>query len=104
MKLLIILLASLTLLTGCGFNDEIVSQKLKTYEVIDVKRPKYFKVSLRDVETNQVFERLRVSKRCSNWRNLKLGSRWQFTEVVKMKEDGSKYSQINDVHTLCGRL
>lgn len=104
MKLLIILLASLTLLTGCGFNDTIVSQKLKTYEVIDIKRPKHFKVSLRDVETNQVFKMIRVSKRCSNWRNLKLGSHWQFTEVVKMKEDGSQYAQITDVHTLCSRL
>jgi hypothetical protein len=98
---MIIFLVCFSLL-GCEFPKEIKRIE-KTYEVIEIKKPKRFKVSLKDIETGVVYKMVSVSKRCSNWQKLKIGSQWKFDEVT-YKQGDSTYTEISKVNELCWRL
>lgn len=89
-------------LLGCEFPKEIKRVE-KTYEVTEIKRPKRFKVSLKDIETGVVYEMVSVSKRCGSWQKLKVGSQWKFDEITYQR--GTEvYTKLGKVNELCKRL
>ena len=94
------LTAALTL-TACGA-EEIHSVE-KTYEITAIDPPKRFYVSVRDVETGEVSEKIYVSKRCSSWQKLEIGSQWTFQEKTYRKDDGTTFTGVS-VSGLCDRL
>ena len=97
-----VLLAAIALgLTACGPAPTSHSES-RTFEVTDIDPPKYFRVDLKDVETGQVFQRVRVSKRCSAWRKVTLGSTWTLPVTTYTYEDGEKRVNIN-ARALCQR-
>lgn len=101
MKKLLLVLGIALFLTGCiGEDYVVVKKRIKQYEVVGIDPPKRFFVDLRDIETGHVYKHERVSKRCSNWRKLRLGSTWTFTE--RTHKNGMV--SLGDVHTLCDRL
>jgi len=97
-------LAAVTmLLTGCQ-PGKVVDRSLKVYEVVGIKPPKRFKVDLRDVETGKIYKGQYVSKRCSSWKKLEIGSKWKFTQITYKDQDGVLSYSISDVHSLCHTL
>jgi hypothetical protein len=59
-------------------------------------------VSLRDDAGNE-YPMLYVSKRCSSWGKLRIGSRWLFVEVLYQGKKGI-YAEIEGVSSLCSKL
>lgn len=100
LKLATVLITAM-MMSGCP-TDPIVSKTIKWYEVIGFQKPKRFKVSLRD-ESGREYPMLYVSKRCSAWEKLEIGSSWQFVEVVRQGKSGV-YTEIEGVSALCDRL
>lgn len=98
----LVLVFSCIFLFGCELPKEI-KRVPKTYEVIEIKKPKRFKVSLKDTENGTIYKMVRVSKRCSNWQKLKIGSKWQFDEVTYQYGDET-YVEVDNVNELCYRL
>jgi hypothetical protein len=54
-------------------------------------------------ENGIIYERLYVSKWCSSWRNLKIGSKWKFDEVTYQKGK-EVYTKVDKVSELCSQL
>lgn len=98
-----LLMVGLVLLSGCDNRVE-VDRQVKEYEVIGIRPPKRFYVDLQDVQTGQIHEREYVSKRCSNWKRLKMSSKWQFTEITYRDDKGNISYRIDGVHGLCAAL
>jgi len=74
------------MLAGCEV-AEVESRKVVTYKIVDIKRPKHFRVSLQD-ETGRVFKNVSVSKHCNRWREVKLGSMINLTtDIMKRGEE-----------------
>lgn len=97
------IVAAMFSLSGCQ-PGEIVDRSVKVYEVVGIKPPKRFRVDLRDVETGQIYKSEYVSKRCSSWRKLEMGSKWKFTQITYKNKDGVLSYAIADVYTLCDSL
>lgn len=100
-KYIIAILACIFLF-GCELPKEIKRVE-KIYEIIEIKSPKRFKVTLKDTENGIIYERLYVSKWCSSWRNLKIGSKWKFDEVTYQKGK-EVYTKVDKVSELCSQL
>lgn len=78
--------ATIFSLTGCE-RAVVESTKVVTYKIIDVKRPKHFRVSLQD-ETGRIYKKVSVSKHCNRWREVKVGSTVRLTtDIMKRGED-----------------
>lgn len=88
------------ILSGCFERPVETERHRKVYEIIEIKRPKHFRVTLRDVETGRIFENKNISKHCNHWQKLKLNSRWYFDEVTYKRGD-SYYMEIEGVKQLC---
>lgn len=101
-KPILLAAAAIFAMTACKGPEPIRTVE-KTYEITDLKRPKHFLVTVRDVETGQVNENLYVSKHCFEWGRLKVGSLWIFKETTYRWSDGSTYTEI-DASDLCNRL
>lgn len=98
-----VIVAAMFSLSGCQ-PGEIVDRSIKVYEVVGIKPPKRFRVDLRDVETGQIYKSEYVSKRCSSWRKLEMGSQWKLTQVTYKDSDGVLSYSIADVHSICQAL
>ncbi len=94
----------LSLLGGCCSCriDPEVSRTEKHYTVIGIT-PQPFRVSLKALDSGEVFANMPVATRCNLWWKLKVGSTWTFTEVVRAAPLG-RYSEIHGVQSLCDRL
>lgn len=93
-------------LAGCEHRstDPVVSKTEKWFIVTEVKRPKHFYVSFREEGTGFHYRRQYVSKHCSAWDELKIGSRWKLVEVVRQGKNG-KYSTLEGVRgDFCDRI
>ena len=95
--------AVLVSLSGCNHGVE-VERKVKEYEVVHINPPKRFYVDLKDVETGVVYKSEYVSKRCSYWKRLELGTKWKFTEITYRNDEGKLTYRLNGVNTLCDSL
>lgn len=101
MRFFVLLMLALTvMLTGCE-SEKMISQETRTFEVTAVKRPKNFRVSLKDVENGRTYDRVRVGKRCSRWREVKVGSRVQLTEATYLSESGKRRIALVNKRKLC---
>ncbi len=92
----------LILLSGCDAAVVLKSVE-KEYEVIEIKRPKYFKVTLKDKVTGETYSRLSVSKRCSSWNKLKIGDTLKFKEVTYRRAN-DVYKRVEGIKDLCKNL
>lgn len=81
-------------LGGCSPGGVEVHREDREFVVTDVKPPKRMDISLRDVKTGAQYNRLSVSKRCSNWEGLKVGSKWELPEVTYQHDDGSRTKRV----------
>lgn len=70
----------------------VLNTEYRQYEVIGINPPKHFRLDLKDVKTNRIYENVSVSKHCNNWRNLPLHSLFLFKEVTY------KYSKKPEVY------
>lgn len=69
----LIFLTIVTFLIGCGECKHYEYVETRKFEILEINPPKHFKVSLRDVESDIVFEDISVSKHCNSWRELYVG-------------------------------
>lgn len=102
-KINMIFALAILLLTGCDHpdrvpSDPVLSKTEKWFIVTEIDRPDYFYVSFREEGTNYQFKRQYVSKYCSDWRKLKIGSRWKLVEVVR-QGNNSTYSELEGVRS-----
>lgn len=102
MKYLMVIISAL-FLAGCGLKDKVVDIQDKMYEVVEIKPPKHFYITLKDVETGEIYKRLYVSKRCSSWKKLEKGSQWAFREFTYEGKKG-QYKKVEVDSTFCDKL
>lgn len=69
----IALILCLLALVGCE-ERKLTKTETVHVEIVDINPPKYFKVKLRNIETG-VSEWVSVSKRCSNYRQNRIGDK-----------------------------
>ncbi len=103
-RLLPLVLLVVVFVSGCEMrSDPLVSSTIKTYEVISIQRPKHFMVTFREVGTKNVHLEY-ISKRCSAWDKLKMGSYWNLTEETYQGKDGP-YTMLSGVRgEFCWKL
>ncbi len=93
-------------IAGCEHRprDPVISKTEKWFIVTEIEEPKHFYVSFQEEGTGFHYRRQYVSKHCSAWDKLKIGSRWQLVEVVRQGKNG-KYSTLEGVGgEFCDRL
>lgn len=100
--IMLTLILSVIFITGCKppQPDVVESRTRKVYEIVEVRRPKHFRVDIKDVETGRIYKNKGISKHCNHWQKLKIGSRWHFTEVIYQGKD-VRYIEIEGVRSLC---
>ena len=85
MKKILCLIFAVATLSGCE-KAVVESRKVVTYKIVDIYRPKHFRVSLEDTN-GRVFKSVSVSKHCNRWREVKLGSIVNLTTDVMKRGD-----------------
>lgn len=118
---LTVLLASLSLLAGCQPLDRNNSgpaagpsatlrqeateaQEFRVTAVRGPRRGKHsrpFRVSLESVTDRHTYTRIRVARRCSGWRQVKVGQVVKLKEVVRHFSDGTVNRRIANIETIC---
>ena len=98
----IAMLAGLVTLTGCT-RGELVETTSQTFEVTHVDPPKRFRVTLRNVDTGQVFEDVYVSKRCSRWKEVPVGTEFSLVVGTYRTSDAHTFQRIESPSTICPR-
>ena len=75
-------------LTACENEQPVkVENSTPIVEVTKVKRPKHFRVYVRNTETGDVFN-LSSNKHCSSWKKIKVGDRYRISQVKYTYADG----------------
>lgn len=82
----------------------VFSQERRTYEVVGIKRPKHFRLDLRDVVTGRVYENVSVSTHCNAWEKLKMNSRWDMTTTVYVYEISRRFTIDINAKGVCDAL
>lgn len=102
-KLILASILALSLI-GCGPSGEVVSSEVRVYEITEVRQPKHFYVSLRDVQTGRVFNDVYISKHCSHWRNAIVGTQWKFREVRYKYGESDYRTDVVEYGDFCDTL
>lgn len=95
-------LVCLGLLAGCN-RGELVETTQQTFEVTHVNPPKHFHVTLRNVDTGQVFEDIYVSKRCSRWEEVPVGTTLTLSVGTYRTSASDTFQRIESPYTICPR-
>lgn len=95
-QLLMLLISSLVL-TGCE-KTVVESQSIKSYTIIEIKRPKHFRVSLKDKD-GRVFKNVGVSKHCNRWKEVQLGTVVELN--TKILKRGDERWQEMETRSIC---
>lgn len=78
---IVVPLALAVSLSGCDQRDDryrtAISVETRWYEIIDYNPPKRFYVTLKDVDTGEIFYDVYVSKRCYGLPQNLVGTRWE---------------------------
>ena len=85
-----VLASTALFLTACQREQPVsVSVENLTQHVIvtDVKKPKHFRIYVRDTVSGEVFK-LRSTKHCSQWRNINVGDSYTINQVKYTYADG----------------
>lgn len=98
----IALLATLVLLTGCN-HGELVETTTQTFEVTHVDPPKHFRVTLKNVDSGQVFEDVYVSKRCSRWKEVPVGTELRLVVGTYRTGEAQTFQRIESPYSICPR-
>lgn len=59
--------------TSCVEHKHYDYTETRKFEILEINPPKHFKVTLRDIECDIIFEDISVSKHCNSWRELYVG-------------------------------
>lgn len=102
MKYRVLVLALAAVVSGCDFGKE-VHREDREFEVTHINPPKRMYVDLRDVRTGARYKDVSVSKRCSGWESLRIGSKWVLPEITIQYEDGSKTKRV-DIQPLKSKI
>lgn len=65
------------------------------------KHSRPFRVSLESTKDGHAYTRIRVARRCSGWRQVKVGQIVKLEEVVRHFSDGTVNRRIANIETLC---
>lgn len=103
MKYGFLVLALAAVVSGCGPAGQEVHREDREYEVTSINPPKRMYVSLKDVRTGARYNDISVSKRCSGWQSLKVGSKWVLPEVTYQHGDGSRSKRV-DIYALKNKI
>lgn len=79
----------------------IVKAEVRRYELLDYDPPKHFYVELRDVKTNQVYQRVYVSKHCNEYRKLEIHGEYNLQVQVHEQEGKQWLVFTNLAQELC---
>jgi hypothetical protein len=102
MKRLMLLCAVLSL-TACDWMESPVvhSYQTNTYRVVEINRPKHFRVVLENVKTGER-RKVSVSKHCNRWRELQMGTQFTFNEVTYVYPKKQTYfTQLQNTRIIC---
>jgi hypothetical protein len=77
------------LLLGCTFMFMIAScnkridlySKKEKYEIVGIKRPKHFQISIQRLSDGKLYKNVSVSKHCNNWKAVHLGDHIEITRT-----------------------
>ncbi len=97
-----IALLCVVLLIGACTSYTEVERTAQTFEITKVKPPKRLYVTLKDISTNEV-TRVYVSKRCSQWRKIKVGSTVTLTKVTLRNDKGEMSTRLEGKSVICPR-
>lgn len=104
---LVWIFAVVCLLSGCEAGsppDKLVGREYRQYELMELDPPKHVYITIKDVKTGYVWQRLYVSKHCNSWRDIPVGSVWGFELATYEKADGSRYSVVENYKDICYRV
>lgn len=90
------------LLAGCT-RGELVETTQQTFEVTRVDPPKRFRVTLRNVDSGQVFEDIYVSKRCSRWKEVPVGTHLTLEVGTYRTSASETFQRIESPYSICPR-
>lgn len=90
--LLVGVVLAAAMLSGC---DKEIHTNHRVFAVVGVKPPKHMRVDLRDVKTGELFKEVSVSKRCSGWQSLKIGTHFWLIERTYQGES-FKYHRVRE--------
>lgn len=93
------------MLAGCFKPDPVVSAEYKWFIITDVKRPKHFRVQLKDAKTGWQYQKYwHVSKHCNRWREVRIGQKVYLREIVRQGANGNRYvSAMEGIRDVCPR-
>lgn len=97
----IVMLCVVLLISACTSYTE-VERTAQTFEITKVKPPKRLYVTLKDLSNNEV-TRVYVSKRCSRWREIKVGSTVTLTKVTLRNDKGEISTRVEGKSSICPR-
>jgi hypothetical protein len=81
-------LGAAVLTTGCGEPARPVSEEVRSYTLLSQNAPKHYYVTLRDTQTQQVHEKVYVSKHCNSFRQNVPGATYQLRRVTYEGKEG----------------
>ncbi len=99
---LLLLCVPLTFLAGCEA-EQLVERRTQAFEVTVVKPPKHFYVTLKNVDTGQVFSDVYVSKRCSRWKEVPVGAHLNLSVATYRSESGVTRMVLENRSNICPR-
>lgn len=83
----------------------VLEKHEQKYEVIDINPPKHFSLTLKNVDTGEIFDSVAISKRCQYWENLKMNSVVTFEEeTFKYEKRDHEQRQVNVNYDFCESL
>lgn len=85
-KMIYVLVLTVFVLTGCK-ETVVESSKIINFTIVDIKRPKHFRVSLID-ENGKLYKDVSISKHCNRWGEVNVGTIVKLnTYTMKRGED-----------------
>lgn len=98
-KILLSLLVLSLVFVGCHKPFKLQSETYKKFELVEIDPPKRFYVTLKDVETGEIFIEY-VSKRCSSYDRNKIGDINTIKVLHYVNEDGETYDEFADIYNI----
>lgn len=106
MKNIFLVLGVILFLSGCEQVEPAkeISREYRQYELLELDQPKHVYITIKDVKTGYVWNRLYVSKHCNTWRDIPINSVWGFELVTYENADGSRYEKVESYRDICERV
>ncbi len=80
----------------------VTGTEIRRYRLVSYNPPKHFYVTIKDLQTNQTYESLYVSKHCNNHATNKLGDDYNI-QITHKKQGQKEWIVFNDLYAVfCG--